>query len=71
MDDYKIIIYRRYFQCRLASLLTYVKLLEEEAAVVLHLHVKLLEEEAAVVLHLHHHTILLLYSAVFPPIPYL
>ena len=41
MDDYKIIIYRGYFQYRLVSLLTYVKL-QEGAAVVLH--------------HLHHHT---------------
>ena len=47
MDDYKIIIYRGYFQCRLVSLLTYVKLLEG----------------AAVVLHLHHHTTMLLYTA--------
>ena len=38
MDDYKIIIYRRYFQCRLVSLLTYVKLLEGAAGVLQHLH---------------------------------
>ncbi len=34
MDDYKIITYRGYFQYRLVSLLTYVKLLEGEAAAV-------------------------------------
>jgi hypothetical protein len=34
MDDYKIIIYRGYFQYRLVSLLTYVKLLEGEGAAV-------------------------------------
>jgi len=34
MDDYKIITYRGYFQYRLVSLLTYVKL-QEGAAVVL------------------------------------
>ena len=33
MDDYKIIIYRGYFQYRLVSLLTYVKLLEGAAVV--------------------------------------
>ena len=43
MDDYKIIIYRGYFQYRLVSLLTYVKLLEGEGA-------------AGVLHHLHHHT---------------
>ena len=34
MDDYKIITYRGYFQYRLVSLLTYVKLLEGEGAAV-------------------------------------
>ncbi len=52
MDDYKIIIYRGYFQYRLVSLLTYLRILLEGAAVLLHLH--------------HHTTIVLLYTAAIP-----